>query len=89
MGVDRKQYIFFLRLPVVSNFGDSSEIHACVRKFSAPPLVTRLLAGAHFRARVCISCVCMWNSFEQCRERLISFVLVVVCIRRLISGQRS
>ena len=28
----------------------------------------------------------MWNSFEQCRERLISFVLVAVCIRRLISG---
>ena len=38
------------RLRVISNFGDSGEIH-----FSAPPLMARLLARTLFRARACIS----------------------------------
>ena len=53
------------RLRVVSNFGDSGEIHARARKWApewrratiagAENLVARLLAGTHFRARACIS----------------------------------
>ena len=52
------------RLLVASNFGDSSEIQERARKLvptrrrvtrEAPPLVTRLLAGAQFRTRSCIS----------------------------------
>ena len=39
---------------MISNYGDSGEIHARARK-SAPLLVARLLAGAHLRARTCIS----------------------------------
>ena len=38
------------RLRVASNFGDSGEIHAHARAKMA-----LLLAGAHFRARACIS----------------------------------
>ena len=46
------------RLQVVSNFRDSGEIHARARKWAPArrrATVARLLAGAHFRARVCIS----------------------------------
>ena len=57
------RHVFFVNLEelVVSNLGDSGEMHARVRKWaparrrSAPPLVARLLAGAHFRARAYIS----------------------------------